>query len=281
MKCYNHPDTDAVDTCTMCRKPMCAECRLDYDGKIVCKPCAMPLVNFFAPMVGCGGSHPAEPAASDHLLERLQKTVRGRVADVNLSPLEDEARKFILKWIARTGKPPAYEDIRGGLGISSIGEVKPIVAKLHTADILFEKNGKIISAYPFSTVESRHRIIFNDGHAVYALCAIDALGAHFMLGEDITIESTCPECNEELKIRMRNGHIVSQVPNGIVVYLSNEDDCGRVVQTCCPFINFFCSEVHLDQWKWENPRFKNGEHYALGEALEYGNRIFGDLLSEP
>ncbi len=278
MKCYKHPDVEAVDTCTMCKKPMCAECKLDYDGKVVCKPCAMPLVNFFAPMIGCEGAHTSEPASSDNLLERLQKTVKGRIADAGLNLLEDEVRKFILVWIARTGKSPAYSDIMNGLGIPSIDAVKHAIDKLHNADIISENAGTIISAYPFSTVETRHRVVFNDGHEAYALCANDALGAHFMLNKDITILSKCPECGDEQKIMVKGGRIVSREPEGIIVYLSNEDCCGSVAKSCCPFINFFCSEAHCDQWKWENPRFRNGGSYTLNEALESGKNIFGGLI---
>ena len=48
MKCQKHPEVDAVDTCKMCGKPICKDCRLDFDGKAVCYDCAMPFTNLFA-----------------------------------------------------------------------------------------------------------------------------------------------------------------------------------------------------------------------------------------
>jgi hypothetical protein len=210
-------------------------------------------------------------------MENLEKTVKGRVAGANLSHREDEVRKYILRWIARNGKPPSYTDIMKGLKLSA-DEVKHAIGRLHDADIVSARNGRITSAYPFSANETRHKIAFNDGHTAYALCAVDALGINFMLGEDIVIRSGCPKCEIEQSIVVKNGRIVSRDPEETIVFISGESDCGRVADTCCPLINFFCSGPHLQQWKWENPRLARGETYTLEEALEYGKQIFGGML---
>lgn len=39
MKCYVHPDVDAVGTCTNCGKSVCSNCAVEMNGKIVCKSC--------------------------------------------------------------------------------------------------------------------------------------------------------------------------------------------------------------------------------------------------
>ncbi len=39
MKCYYHPDREAVAVCSVCGKPLCAECAHEYKGKIYCKEC--------------------------------------------------------------------------------------------------------------------------------------------------------------------------------------------------------------------------------------------------
>jgi hypothetical protein len=278
LKCHYHPGVDAVDKCTMCGKAMCSECKLDYDGKIVCKPCAMPLVNFFAPMIGGACSHTASTPPPGNLMKNLEKTLKGRVAEARLSPNEDEIRIYILRWMARNGKPPTHADIMNGLKIRSSDEVKLAIERLHNADIISARNGDISSAYPFSANETCHKVVFNDGHAVYALCAVDALGINSMLGEDIVIRSGCPNCERVQSIVVKDGRIVSHDPAETIVFISDEDDCGRVADTCCPLINFFCSEPHLQQWKWENPRFARGETYTLEEALEYGKQIFGGML---
>lgn len=288
MKCYMHPKVDSVDTCTMCKKPMCEECKLDYDGKIVCKPCAMPLMNLFAPMIygGCNSG----PTDGDNItcmeylpggsrpIKILESTVKDRITKANLTSREDDIRKYILKCMAKDGKPPSTARIMKGLSISSASDVERTIVKLHNADILCIKDGRIISAYPFSVARTSHRVIFDDGHEVFALCAIDALGIHSMLNQDTTIISSCTECNQEIKIVIRGGRIILSNPESVVVYVNGGSGCGRVSDTCCPHINFFCSKDELYQWMWLNPEFENGEVYSLDDALEYGKKIFGNML---
>jgi hypothetical protein len=39
MKCYNHPDVEAVSTCSHCGKAICGACSVDVTGKIMCQTC--------------------------------------------------------------------------------------------------------------------------------------------------------------------------------------------------------------------------------------------------
>ncbi len=40
MKCYYHPDKDAVGVCVRCGKAVCAEDSVIIDGKLYCKECS-------------------------------------------------------------------------------------------------------------------------------------------------------------------------------------------------------------------------------------------------
>ncbi|MGQ9617434.1 MAG: LiaI-LiaF-like domain-containing protein [Candidatus Aminicenantia bacterium] len=39
MSCYYHPEKEEVNNCSQCKKPLCEECSIDTDGKILCKEC--------------------------------------------------------------------------------------------------------------------------------------------------------------------------------------------------------------------------------------------------
>lgn len=39
MKCYNHEDRDAVGICVSCKKGICRDCAIEYNGKLYCKDC--------------------------------------------------------------------------------------------------------------------------------------------------------------------------------------------------------------------------------------------------
>ena len=142
------------------------------------------------------------------------ETVKDRVERANLSPLEDEIRRHILREFARRGRAPALTEIAETLK-TSLSTVKEAVEKLENADILLTEGEEIVSAYPFSALKTSHRVVFEDGRGVYALCATDALGVHFMLGKGITVLSLCPCCGRELKIELRDGKIASCEPHEI------------------------------------------------------------------
>ncbi len=211
-------------------------------------------------------------------MERIGESVRGRRAGAQLDPVEDEIRKFILREFARTGKAPGSGEIAERMGLASNDPVDRTIEKLASADILLRKGGEILSAYPFSARQTRHRVVFDDGHEVYALCATDALGIHFMLSSGITVISRCPWCEGETKVKVGNGRIESSEPEGMLEFVSEQERCGCTAETCCPYINFFCSEDHLVKWREKNPGLAKGEAYSLCEALLHGKTIFGDSL---
>lgn len=39
MKCYNHPEVDAVATCTDCGKAICQTCAVNVAGRLLCQRC--------------------------------------------------------------------------------------------------------------------------------------------------------------------------------------------------------------------------------------------------
>lgn len=40
MKCYIHPNVDAIGACTRCGKMICQACSMEINGKLVCNQCA-------------------------------------------------------------------------------------------------------------------------------------------------------------------------------------------------------------------------------------------------
>lgn len=210
-------------------------------------------------------------------MDRIRETVKGRLAEAKLTSLDDEIRKSVLREFARNGKSLTSGEIAGRLRIS-VETVDQAIEKLQKADILSSRGNKITSAYPFSADKTRHKVIFEDEHEVYALCATDALGVHFMLNENLIILSRCPECENEIKIAVKDGLIDFRNPDGIIEFVSNRERCGSIAETLCPFINFFCSNKHLEKWREKNPEYRDGEVYSLDDALEHGRIIFGDFL---
>lgn len=213
------------------------------------------------------------------LLESIGGIVRSRIAKAGLNPLEEEIRKFILRTFAATGRPPAPAKIQNGLKLTSLDTVRQAVKRLEGADLLVTQDGEIVSSYPFSAKETFHKVVFDDGREVHALCATDALGISSMLKEDIKVLSLCPHCAKEMTIILKDGAVASKKPDEILEWVSSRGEEGQIASVCCPYMNFFCSPSCLEGWKAANPDFSKGELYTVKEAMEHGRWIFEDFLS--
>jgi len=213
------------------------------------------------------------------LMDRISISVRDRCRDAGLTPFEDDVRICILREFALTGEPPTVAAIVERVDGAVEGTVQRAIARLEAADLLVTRDGAIAAAYPFSADPTRHTVAFADGHAVHALCATDAMGIHFMLGEEVTVRSRCPECEREIVLLLRDGAIAGRAPDDAVEFAAITKRCGCTAETCCPNINLFCGRDHADRWTGRHPEFADGEIYTLEEALEDGRMIFGEFLA--
>ena len=210
--------------------------------------------------------------------EQIGETVADRLAAMELSAVDERIRNFILCYFAENSAGPTFMEIKNRLKLASIDMVKQTVRKLRDGDILTVRENEIISSYPFSAAETRHKVIFADGHEVFATCATDAFGIHFLLAKDIKILSRCPQCEQQLTIKVKEGRINSQDPDEIIEFVSREKKCGCNAESLCPFINLFCSDEHLNEWLKGNAELQKGETFSLQEVVEHGKSIYGDLL---
>lgn len=213
------------------------------------------------------------------LMDRIGTSARDRCRDAGLTLFEDDVRIFILWEFARTGKPPTIGAIEERVDGASGKTVRQAIARLEAADLLTTRDGVITAAYPFSAEPTRHSVIFAEGQVVHALCATDAIGIHFMLDEEITIQSRCPECESDIVLLLRDGAIAERTPDDPVEFAAVSKDRSCTAETCCPNINLFCGRDHADRWIDRHPEFADGEIYTLEEALEDGRMIFGEFLA--
>jgi hypothetical protein len=195
---------------------------------------------------------------------------------------EDLVWRTLLRRYASAGRAPRIEDIAGEIGISAHA-VALALRELRSHDLigLDEASGHIRMAYPFTESVTEHRVEL-DGHALHALCAIDALGVAAMYGKDTRTASRCHHCREPIEVTtaMEGRALGTVAPVGAVVWYDFAFD-GCAASSSCPSITFFCSPGHLVRW-WalQAPR-RNGVQLTMGEALEVGRAIFGPVLAEP
>jgi hypothetical protein len=186
--------------------------------------------------------------------------------------------QYVLRTFAETGKPPSVDQLGQDFALDQADALMQ-VEMLEKQGCLYRDSAskEIVSAYPFSAVPTVHIVTFPSVHSVYAMCAIDALGMPSMLDTDASIQSACAACNASITIQIQAGQIIQVNPAEIVViYAQGASDCCAATDQC-PFINFFCSPDHAQQWQASHTHLTL-KTMTLAEALAGGQRTFGNLL---
>jgi hypothetical protein len=247
-------------------------CRLyrDENGQLAGAPSAGQLRQAIehAPATPPGPSDPA-------WLDSAGRDGRGRVA-----PAERGLRavhQAVLRSFVRTGAAP---DMTTLAKHAAPFEVSQVLAELADGDFLcLDDAGQISAAYPFSAVPTRHRVRMSGGPAVFAMCAIDALGVSAMAGVPVVIESADPSTDEPVTVNV-DGAASSWDPATAVVYVGRTGDgcAGPSASVCCGYMNFFTTRAAATAWAASHPEITGG---ILGQAraLQVGIDIFGQLLS--
>lgn len=194
-------------------------------------------------------------------------------------PRGDGLHQFVLETFAATGQSPTLEQIQERFSLRTLSEADAMVAALERVGSIHRNagDGAITHAYPFSNEPTAHRVRLAGGPEVYAMCAIDALGMPFMLRKDADIVSACPECDMEVRVEVRGGHVTAHRPSDVAIWLGEMSEGCVAATDLCPDLNFFCSPTCIDAWTIAHPA-KHGERLNFDEAVTRGRQAFEGLL---
>jgi NAD-dependent dihydropyrimidine dehydrogenase PreA subunit len=194
-------------------------------------------------------------------------------------PLRELHRAVLRRFLA-TGAPPTARWLRqaaadAGLDASAVDE-------LAAADAVHVVNGVVAVAYPFSGTPTPHRVKLDGLPAVYAMCAIDALGLPLMAGRDGQITSADPRDGTPIEVTARSG-TWSWNPATAVVVAGRATDCDTdcsSFEAMCPNTVFHASpetaRAHLASRGNLDAQVLNHD-----TAIEAGRLNFGTLLTGP
>jgi hypothetical protein len=262
---------DAVDPFAQPGQLPSMSCRLycDDNGQTSGAPSASQLRQVIEQALAAA-TEPGDPAWLD---------ARGRGGRGRVAPADRGLRavhQAVLRSFARTGAAPSMSSLARH---AAPFEVAQVLAELADGDFLcLDHAGQITAAYPFSAVLTRHRVRISGGPAVYAMCAIDALGMSAMVGVPVTIESADPSTGEPVTVNV-DGSTSSWDPATAVVYVGRTGDgcAGPSASVCCGYMNFFATGAAASAWAAAYPEIVGG---ILGQAraLQVGIGIFGQLL---
>ncbi|GAA3093622.1 alkylmercury lyase [Kribbella aluminosa] len=196
-------------------------------------------------------------------------------AQATLSSELRELHRAVLTAFADSGTAPTVAWINDR---ASLLGLDPALAlhDLDQADLVHTADGVVTVAYPFSGVPTRHRVQFEDGPAVWAMCAVDALGMPAMTGRNVGIASTDPHSDEAIEISFRDG-TWSWDPRSTVVLLAGTTGCCTAADAACRYVDFFAGPANARAHLEAHPELA-GEIYDQASAVERGNVVFGPLL---
>jgi hypothetical protein len=218
-----------------------------------------------------GAAEPKDPA----WLDALGRGGRGRVA-----PAERGLRavhQAVLRSFVQLGAAPNVAALSGYAAPFDVAEV---VGELADGDFLYlDQAGQITAAYPFSALATRHRVQIAGRTAVFAMCAIDALGISAMTGLQVVIESVDPVTGELVTVHVDQADATWDPATAVVYVGRTGDECaGPSASVCCGYMNFFATREAAAAWAAAHPEITGGI-LDQDRALQVGIGIFGQLLS--
>lgn len=204
----------------------------------------------------------------------MSKVGPGRHARLDES--ERELYFWILRRFAGRGRPSGAEtrEAAEGRGL----DASTVLTTLANEDLVHtDRDGEITVAYPFSGRTTDHVVRLGNGHDVYAMCAIDALGMAPMLDRSIEIVSRDPLTGERIAVALSPEGAGRWEPREAVVVCGASGD-GESCSSCCPVLNFFASSDNGERWLETRPDV-SGYVMTMDEAIEAGRAVFGDVLA--
>jgi hypothetical protein len=205
------------------------------------------------------------PGPAPHPFDESALNVRSfadRAADLS-RPQRIVYRRILQRLIDGTERPLA-------------GLTAAQTASLVEADLLQSEDGDRLNvAYPFAIAPTRHRVTLQSGRGYYAMCAIDALGIPYMLGERGEVEAREPEAERIVRVMVDPGGEPAWEPEqAVVLAASGEGAC--LAEAACPHINLFVS-VAAARGYLDAHRLR-GRVLSIPEATTAARWVFGDLL---
>ena len=207
-------------------------------------------------------------------LDSAGRAGRGRIAPAGRGLRA--VHQAVLRSFARTGAAP---DLLSLARHAAPFEASLVLAELADGDFLcLDPAGHIAAAYPFSTQPTRHRVQITGAAAVFAMCAIDALGISAMTGLPAVIESADPSTDEPVTVHVDQASSTWDPATAVVYVGRTASQCaGPSASVCCSYINFFATEETAATWAASHPDITGGI-LSQARGLQAGIDIFGQLL---
>ena len=210
--------------------------------------------------------------AVDKLNGLLPLAVRQQQLDAELR----ELHRAILDAFVAQGRPLPITEAAGHLSQHSVGEAFRILAQ-NDLIVLDVEQQMIMGAYPLSYEVTPHVVEVN-GHAINAMCALDALSVAPMFGVEANIKSSCAIAGTPLSLHMQNEQVASvEVGDDLFVSIRWQAPCGAAAHSLCRDMVFLLGQDAVDKWRRRSDI--EGSVFDLPTAVAIGSAFFRPLLA--
>ena len=210
--------------------------------------------------------------AVDKLNGLLPLAARQQLLDAELS----ELHKVILSNFVEQSRPLAITEAAGHLSQHSVEEAFQILAQ-NDLIVLDVEQQMIMGAYPLSYEVTPHVVEVN-GHAINAMCALDALSVAPMFEVVTTIKSSCAIAGKPLSLHMQGEQVVSvEMGDNLYVGIRWQTPCGAAAHSLCRDMVFLLGQAAVDKWRRRSDI--EGSVFDLSTAVAISSAFFRPLLA--
>jgi hypothetical protein len=224
------------------------------------------------------GRHPTTPPRKALALAGWRAAGTGS-RQAALPPALRSLHQAVLRHFLNEGDAPDIGWMRGqasGLGV----DPDAAIGQLTAADLVHvDRDGQVAVAYPFSGVPSGHQVQLANGPAVWAMCAIDALGIPQMADRDTTVTAADPSTGEPVTVEVDDGRWL-WTPASTVVLVGQTRQRGTSAECTCEHVNFYTRAEQADAYLDDHPAL-SGRVIDQRTAVELAGGVFGGLLRNP
>lgn len=121
-----------------------------------------------------------------------------------------------------SGRPVPSGEVASVTGLPATEAAAALDRLVDRGSVMLDPaSGAIVGARGLSLRPTAHRLTL-DGRALFAFCAIDAIGIPVALGAEATIESRCAGCRTPLALTVTAGALIGADP-AVVIWATGRD----------------------------------------------------------
>ncbi|MDX1690147.1 MAG: organomercurial lyase [Acidimicrobiia bacterium] len=140
------------------------------------------------------------------------------------------AYRETMRHFLETGRAPHFTELGRllGLGMSEAREVQRAAAEAGIGSWMLEGTDFVECWAPFSNIPTHHRVSLDGVPMGFGQCGLEALAVTWIVPDaEVTIETSCLDCGEDVTVVQRDGEVLSVDPPGAVGHMNqpfaNED----------------------------------------------------------